>query len=221
MTEATMTPDSLHRFLTPSAPTLHPSTDRCVVSVTRTDDACDEYVGQLWEVPLAAGSTPRRLTRGHRDTAPTFSPDGRLLAFLRADKGGKPQLHLLDARGGEPVRVTDAPLGAGAPRWSPDSHQIAYVARVPETGRYGSDEDVSADAEPPRLVTGLRYLEDGVGYHRDRRNHVFVFEIPDLTADPRSLPEPTTGSQVTDGDWDQRGAPPPGLRQRPPRRPGR
>ncbi len=202
MTEAPMTPDSLHRFLTPSAPTLHPSTDRCVVSVTRTDDTCDEYVGQLWEVPLAAGSTPRRLTRGHRDTAPTFSPDGRLLAFLRADKGGKPQLHLLDARGGEPVRVTDAPLGAGAPRWSPDSRQIVYVARVPETGRYGSDEDVSSDAEPPRLVTGLRYLEDGVGYHRDRRNHVFVFEIPDLTADPRSLPEPTTGSQVTDGDWD-------------------
>ena len=195
-----MTPDALHRLLTPSAPTLHPGGDRCVVSLVRTDEATDDYVGQLWEVPLAEGASPRRLTRGHRDTAPRFSPDGLLLAFLRADRGGRPQLHVVEATGGEPVRLTDSPLGAGAPRWSPDSRRIAYVARVPEPGRYGTDDDVSADAEPPRHITDLRYLEDALGYGQDRRNHVFVLGVPDLTAEPGAdLP---TSTQVTDGDWD-------------------
>ena len=95
-----MTPDSLSALCTPSAPTLHPAADRCVVALIRPDDAADDYLGQLWEVPLAADGTPRRLTRGHRDTAPRYSPDGAFLAFLRTDKGGKPQLHVVESGGG-------------------------------------------------------------------------------------------------------------------------
>jgi dipeptidyl aminopeptidase/acylaminoacyl peptidase len=197
-----MTPDSLHLIRTPSTPTLHPSADHCVVSVTRPDDEANDYVGQLWEVPLAIEGTPRRITRGHRDTTPRYSPDGTLLAFLRAEPKGKPQLHVVDARGGEPIRLTDSPLGAGAPVWSPDSQAIAYVARVPETGRYGTDVSVGPEAEPPRHLTDLRYLEDGVGYAQDRRTHVFLLPIPDLDGDPRGLPEPSSGTQVTDGDVD-------------------
>ena len=197
-----MTPDSLTQLRTPSAPTLHPAGDRCVVSVTSPDETSNEYAGQLWEVPLAEGGTPRRISRGHRDTAPRFSPDGTLLAFLRSDKGGKPQLHVVEAGGGEPVRLTDHPLGAGAPTWSPDSRRLAYVARVPEPGRYGTEEGVGPEAEPPRHLTDLRYLADGVGYVQDRRNHVFVLDVPDLHGDPRELPVPALGSQVTDGDTD-------------------
>lgn len=198
-----MTPASLHLIRTPSAPTLHPDGDRCVVSLVRPDDDKDAYVGQLWEVPLSGA--PRRLTRGFRDTAARYSPDGSLIAFLRAEEKGKPQLHVMAARGGEPVRLTDHPLGAGAPVWSPDSRRIACVARVPEEGRYGTDEDVPAGAEPPRLLRDLRYLEDALGYAQDRRPHVFVVDVPDLDADPLELPEPGRGTQVTSGDFDHWG----------------
>ncbi|MFY0108266.1 hypothetical protein ABTP98_19540, partial [Acinetobacter baumannii] len=66
-----------------------------VAAVTRLDTDADEYRSQLWVVPTDGSVPARPLTHGHRDTAPAFSPDGRWLAFLGAESGGKPQLHVL------------------------------------------------------------------------------------------------------------------------------
>ncbi len=195
-----MRPDQIDLLLTPSAPTLHPAGNRAVVAVVRPDVGTNSYVGQLWAVPLAGGD-PVRLTRGHRDTAPRFSPDGRLLAFLRAEADAKPQLHVVPADGGEPVQLTDAPLGAGAPRWSPDGTRIAYTARDPEPGRYGTVDGVGPDAEDPRLITDVRYLSDGVGYVGDRRTQVFVVDVPDMAADPAGV-EPAAPTRVTEGPFE-------------------
>ena len=35
-----------------------------------------------------------------------MSPDGRWIAFCRAEPKGKPQLHVVESGGGEPVRLT-------------------------------------------------------------------------------------------------------------------
>ncbi|MGI8721183.1 MAG: S9 family peptidase [Geodermatophilaceae bacterium] len=201
-----MRPEDLDLLQHCGKPTLHPDGSLAIVSVIRTDLASNEYVGGLWSVALdesAPPATPRRLTRGHRDTAPAISPDGQLVAFLRAEKKGKPQLYVLELGAADPVKITDAPLGAGPPQWSPDSRQIAFAARVPEEGRYGTDEDISADAEAPRLITKLAYRGDGLGYTNDRPNHLFVLDVPELDVDlPPSdddLPKPR---QITDGDAD-------------------
>jgi len=193
--------DELELLHTLSPPTLHPDGDRAVVAVIRPDVAGNDYVGQLWSVPIAGGA-PTRLTRGHRDTAPRHSPDGQLLAFLRAGPdGGTAQLHVVAAAGGEPVALTHAPLGVAAPNWSPDSRRLTYQARCPEAGRYGTDTAIAAGAEPPRLITDLRYLEDGVGYVGDRRTQVFVVEVPDLLHGPVDAPIPAS-QQVTDGPYE-------------------
>ena len=109
---------------------------------------------------------PRRLTRGVADTAPRLSPDGTRVAFLRGDDKGKAQLHVVAPAGGEPVQVTDAPLGVGAYDWSPDGGSLAFIARVPEQGRYGRVEGLDASAEAPRHITGMRWHSNGLGYHR-------------------------------------------------------
>ena len=193
--------DQIDLLHTLSAPALHPDASRAVVSVTRPDVPGNGYVGQLWDVPLDGGA-PRRLTQGYRDTAPAFSPDGALFAFLRAESAaGKPQVHVAPAAGGEPVRVTDAPLGVAGFAWSPDSGRLAYTARDPEPGRYGTAEDVPPDQEAPRLITDLRYLADGVGYVGDRHTQIYVAEVPDVRADPagRALPAP---QQLTEGPYE-------------------
>jgi dipeptidyl aminopeptidase/acylaminoacyl peptidase len=193
-----MRPADLALLRTPGAPTVSPDGRMAVVAVSRLDLEVDEYRGRLWAVPTDGSAPARPLTSGARDSAPAFSPDGRWLAFLRAEPGGSPQIWCLPTAGGAARRLTDAPLGAGVPVWGPDSRRIAYTARVPEHGRYGTVDGVGPDAEPPRLITTLQYRLDDVGFLIDRRSHVFVLELP---ADPdgEDLSSPL---QLTDGDAD-------------------
>src|SRR4051812_7865414 len=87
-----------------SEPSLHPDGKVAVASITRADFGADAYVGQLWRIPAPAAA-PRRLTRGFLDTAPDYSPDGSLIAFLRAEPDEPPQLYVVAGDGGEPVQV--------------------------------------------------------------------------------------------------------------------
>ncbi|WP_222267159.1 S9 family peptidase [Modestobacter marinus] len=193
-----MRPTDLSLLRVPGVPAVSPDGQAAVVAVTRLDLDADEYRSRLWTVPTDGSTPPRPLTQGHRDSAPVFSPDGRWLAYLSAEPKGRPQLHVLPVGGGTARALTDHHLGAGAPVWSPDSRRLAYVARVPEPGRYGTEEEVGAGGEAPRLITTLKYRADDLGFTNDRRSHVFVLDLPG-DDDGAPLPEPF---QVTDGDAD-------------------
>ena len=195
-----MRPEHLEHLLQPGTVSVHPGGTWAVVAVTRPSFAADDYVGQLWRLDLTGGAAPRRLTRGHRDTSPQFSPDGRVLAFLRAAPGGRPQLHVVDAEGGEPAPLTDAKLGVGEFCWAPDSARLAFIARVPEDGRYGTTDGVSAGQEDPRHITINQFQANGVGWIADRRPRLFVVDAPDLDAEPPVTP---VGRAAKDADPDQ------------------
>jgi dipeptidyl aminopeptidase/acylaminoacyl peptidase len=197
-------PADLALLHAPGTPALAPDGSFAVVARTAPDLDADEYTGQLWRLATDGGTPPVRLTRGHRDTDPQVSPDGRWVAFLRAEPKGRPQLHVVEAAGGEPVRLTDAPLGVQAARFSPDGSVLAFLARVPDEGRYAADGDPAA--ERPRHITTLPYRHDGVGYTRDKRRQLFVVDVP---ADPAARSTVPTGDgagpaarQVTSGDVD-------------------
>jgi dipeptidyl aminopeptidase/acylaminoacyl peptidase len=195
-----MRPNDLALLRVPGTPTVSPDGRIAVVAVSWPDLEADEYRSQLWAVPTDGSGPARPITSGQRDTDPAFSPDGRWLAYLGAEPGGKPQVLLLPAAGGAPRRLTSCHLGAGAPVWSPDSRRLAFVARVPEHGRYGTVEGVAPAAEPPRLITTLRYRRDGVGFTGDRPSQVFVVGLPaDFADDTAPSPEPV---QVTTGPAD-------------------
>jgi dipeptidyl aminopeptidase/acylaminoacyl peptidase len=187
-------PADLDLLRLPGQPTLSPDGTRAVVAVRRPDLDADDYRSQLWLVDTTGATPPRPVTEGPRDSAPAWSPDGRWIAFLRAPEDGKPQLHLLSADVGDARRLTtdeQHPLGAGAPRWSPDSTRLAYATRVPEQGRYGTEEGRGAEKEAPRRITTLHFRRDDIGFLLDRHSHVFVL-------DPfASEPAPV---QVTAGD---------------------
>jgi dipeptidyl aminopeptidase/acylaminoacyl peptidase len=188
-----MLPADLAHLRIPSAPTLSPDGRLLVVAVARMDLEANEYRSDLWLVPADGSAPPRRFTSGKRDARPRLSPDGRMLAFLRAGEGEKPQLHVMPIDGGEPRRVCEHPLGVESFAWSPDSNRIAYVARVPEQGRYGTEKDVPPEKEPPRRITTFQYRLDNLGFTFDRRPQVFVVDA--LAADAEPV-------QVTRGDYD-------------------
>jgi dipeptidyl aminopeptidase/acylaminoacyl peptidase len=195
-----MRPSDLALLRIPGVPAVSPDGRMAVVAVSRPDLDADEYRSQLWAVPTDGSASARPLTSGALDSAPAFSPDGRWLAYLSAESGGRPQIWLLSTAGGAPRRLTDHHLGAGAPVWAPDSRRLAYVARVPEQGRYGTADGVGPGAEPPRLITTLKYRLDGVGFLTDRPSQVFVLDLPaDFADDTAPLPGPV---QVTTGTAD-------------------
>jgi dipeptidyl aminopeptidase/acylaminoacyl peptidase len=159
--------------------------DLLLTDVAHPDLETDSYRGGIVRVPT--DGDPQPWTQGDRDTAPRISPDGRWVVFLR-DR----QLYVIPADGGEARRLTDLPGGVSAPVWAPDSRRVAFVARVPEAGRY--DADGKPEAEAPRRITDLRYRVDNVGFLRDRFQQVFVVGI-----------EGGDARQLTDGEADFNG----------------
>ena len=188
-----MRPEHLSLFRQPGRPAVHPDGGWAVVPITRTDVDGDRYVTNLWRLELESGELSQ-LTYGTSDGSPVISPDGRWVAFVRGGEGAKPQLALMSTAGGEPRLLTDhVSAVSGRPEFSPDSRRIAYITRIPEQGRYGTDKDVGPGAEAPRLITDFSYRIDGMGFRLDRPQHVFVIDVPapaDPTADVPKDAEP-------------------------------
>ncbi|HWU58883.1 MAG TPA: S9 family peptidase [Microbacteriaceae bacterium] len=186
-----MKASDLSQLIAVSRPTLHPSGRRAIVAVSRPDLDANSTVGQLWTIPITGHAAPRRLTRGFHDAEPQFSPDGRLIAFLRRNMSGPAQLYVVDGAGGEPVQVTDQRLGVSEFCWSPDGRSLAFVSRVPEQGRYGTVDGLESGAESPRRLSTLNYRQNGIGYTVDRRAQVFIVAAPDVWAEPAVSAAPT------------------------------
>lgn len=89
----------------------------------------DESNSEIY-VSNADGSNIRRLTYNRAiDTAPSWSPTGREIAFT-SDRLGSPQIYVMDAEGTNVRRVSFGGNYHDAPAWSPTGDRIAYVSRV-------------------------------------------------------------------------------------------
>ena len=183
-----MRPEHLPLLTTLSLPAVHPGGEWAVVATSRPDFDADGYVGQLFRVPLD-GSAPRRITRGLRDSQPRFAPGGDLIGFLRPGANDRPQVHLIPVDGGEAMCVTDQPLGVSEFAFSPDGRLLAFTARVPEAGRYGSLDGVDAAHEDARRLSSLYLQANGLGWVRDRPAQLFVLDVPDVFGEPPVTPK--------------------------------
>ncbi|HEX4046756.1 MAG TPA: Tol-Pal system beta propeller repeat protein TolB [Elusimicrobiota bacterium] len=65
------------------------------------------------------GGQIRQLTHGEGSNEdPTWSPDGRLLAFSSTRDDGRSQIYVMDADGSAPRRIADVPGASSTPDWS-------------------------------------------------------------------------------------------------------
>lgn len=201
-----MQPSDLTKIRTLSSPTVRPDGGDVVVAMTRPDVEQNRYLSSLWRLDLTTeGAELERLTHSTFDSSPVYSPDGTQLAFVRGGEAGPGQIHVMPADGGDARRLTDHPLGASSPAWSPDGTRIGYVARVPEEGRYGTDDKVKPDNEAPRLIEHSTYLADGLGYVLDRPSKVWLVDLanlPDADGDDAEAVPPST--QLTTGAGEDR-----------------
>lgn len=114
-------------------------------------------LGDIWIQP--AGGEPARLTDDEFvDTDPTWSPDGRRIAFS-SDRAGSLDIWVRDLESGREQRLTTSSDADVAPAWSPDGQSIAYVAN--QGYEQGELHLVSAAGGAQRR---LRERGFGIGY---------------------------------------------------------
>ncbi len=124
-----------------SAPRISPGGTRVAYTVSETKMEKDKEwknVTQVWVVPINGGKA-RQYTRGDKSaTAPEWSPDGNMIAFLAdREKDSERQVWMMMADGGEAWAVTSHKGGVSGFRFSPDSKQLLLTA----TDQPGKDEE--------------------------------------------------------------------------------
>lgn len=126
------------------APVVSPDGRWAVFSVTEPAYDPKEQRSDLWLKDLTGHAPPRQITftkpaEGGLD----WAPDSRRLAFTAKREGDEQsQVYVLDLAGGEARRATELPLGAKAPKWSPDGRSLLLVSEV-----FPGAEDVAAIAK--------------------------------------------------------------------------
>jgi dipeptidyl aminopeptidase/acylaminoacyl peptidase len=145
------------------------------VSVTPSHDG---YQTAIYLLDLTkAGAEPKELTAGPHDSSPRWSPDGKLIAFVRsAEKDGKPapaQVYLKTVgTDANPIRLSDLPKGASNPSWSPKGDAIVVVSSTPqdqdkaklETAAKARATGDDAHVSDVRIIDRNDYRMNGEGY---------------------------------------------------------
>lgn len=167
MTRRPITPQDLWALRRVGHPAVARDGSFAVVPVTEYDVPENRGRTRLWRVELDGAARP--LSAPSLDsTNPVLSPDGAQVALLRKEKeDDKPQVHVMRLDGGEAARLTDLPLGAGAPRWGPDGSYLVFA--VPLIPGQASPEATRTElaARKERKVQA-RVTEDRVYRYWDR-----------------------------------------------------
>lgn len=170
-----------------SAPRISPDGSRVAYTVSETKMEKDKEwksVTQIWVVPVA-GSKARQYTRGEKNsTAPEWSPDGTMIAFLTdREKDGERQVWMMMADGGEAWAVTSHKGGVSGFRFSPDGKRMVLTAV----------DQPNKDEEDRKKVK-----DDTIVMDRDiKMSHLWLFDIE--KKDEKRLTE--GNFTVTDPQW--------------------
>ncbi len=85
------------------------------------------FAGDLWIVPRAGGQAERLTSGVGTETSPSFSPDGKWVAFT-GEYDGNTDIYVVAATGGEPRRLTYHPGGDGVVGWTRDGKNIIFLS---------------------------------------------------------------------------------------------
>jgi dipeptidyl aminopeptidase/acylaminoacyl peptidase len=185
-------------------PKISPDGKWVAYAVATPDISANRNASNIWVVSTAGGEAMQLTQSGH-DSSPTWSPDGKTLAFS-SSRDGTSQVYALSMEGGEAHAVTHLSTGADLVKWSPDGKTIAFTSSVyPDCKDDACNKKREEEKEKNKVKA--RVYEQLLYRHWDhwfegKRSHLFV-EPADGTGEARDL---NAGANY-DVPPDQRGGP--------------
>ncbi|WP_020475332.1 TolB family protein [Zavarzinella formosa] len=146
-------------------PTFHPSGERVAFAIPAA-------TGQEIASVNKEGKDRKQVASGGINSWPTYSPDGKKIAFC-SSRDGDFDLYVANADGSNPKRVIKLAGMQSHPAWSPDSQRIAFASN------HGDNYDlyvVNVDGTHLKQLTNHPERDDYPAWHPDGKRIVFVGE---------------------------------------------
>ncbi|HUU36728.1 MAG TPA: S9 family peptidase [Candidatus Desulfaltia sp.] len=177
-------------------PEISPCGKHILFTIRQVDWEKNRYDTEIWL--SRDGAEPFQLTQtlDESSDSPSWSPDGRWVAFLAKRDGKTNQIYLINPVGGEAFKLTNHKEGINSYEWCPLGKSIAFTSTEPESKeskarekQYGKFEVEDAEykmthlwiidvepgkiAEAKRLTSGADFTVRGFAWSPDGKKIAF------------------------------------------------
>ena len=192
------------------SPVISPCGKHILFTVDQPDWEKNKYDTEIWL--SQDGTAPFQLTQTTDESSdsPSWSPDGRQIAFLANRDGKSRQIYLISPGGGEAFKLTDHKEDVNSYEWSPSGRQIAFTSTEPQSKemksrekQYGKFQVEDAESrmthlwlvsvepgktpEAKRLTSGMDFTVDGFAWSPDGKKIAFAHRPdPLINSSPKS-----------------------------------
>ena len=169
--------DDLQNLVQVSSPEISPDGRQVIYTKSELKKWSDnKRVTSIW-IANTDGTDHRQLLGSDKDRSPSWSPDGRTVAFLstrdqaeNARDAAGAQIWLLRMGGGEATKLTEQKTAVRSIRWSEDSTRIFFAAE---------EEDPLKDARKNSIGDGIVVDEGPNGQGRSSYANLWVITVAD------------------------------------------
>jgi dipeptidyl aminopeptidase/acylaminoacyl peptidase len=150
--------------------------------VSRAIKDADKNDTDVWMASWDGSQEIQLTSSPDGESQPRWSPDNKYISFVSSRQGAKDgQLWLMNRSGGEAVKVSDVRGGISEYAWAPDGKRLVFVVSDPDP-RDPKDDDKAATGDkkktaPPIVVDRYQFKQDGDGYLRNERKHLYLFDV--------------------------------------------